>query len=431
MKATLSFALLVLAAPSAVSFLSGLPLPRRVPAARVTMATEPAVDKVEPFVLVQPDLRKLKRRIKELVENNVGSSDKTKEGSTNPMLKQAAREFFERRERAWRPGVVLLMARALDAGEAEAGEDRELTKELQLAEIVEMMSTAQVIHDDVLEDFEASENGNVAHTSYGGAMGNKVSLLAGDFLLARASVELAKLTNVAVVEIMGESLENMCRGEIMQAQARVEDKLNTTYYIQSVSLKTASLLAEACKCTALLRGDGRSSPNADAAFEFGINLGIAYQISNDIITFTGLVDAHASGDNDEDGPKGVLTPETMSLLVTALPPFALAASHDESGTLTEMAHRGFSEKDDVAAAIAAVEEAGGVALAAELAEEHITRARAAAALLPESVFKDGLHVMADYIVEEDQKGLQRAEWMDLQQKAALKAGKPNKAAEKA
>ena len=77
-----------------------------------------------------------------------------------------------------------------------------------------------MIHDDVLEDLEASENGNVAHRSYGGPLGNKVSLLAGDFLLARASVELAKLTNVAVVEIMGVSLENMCRGEIMQAQVR-------------------------------------------------------------------------------------------------------------------------------------------------------------------------------------------------------------------
>jgi len=59
------------------------------------------------------------------------------------MLKQAAREFFERRERAWRPGVVLLMARALDAGYTD--EDGEaIKKQLQLAEIVEMMSTAQV-----------------------------------------------------------------------------------------------------------------------------------------------------------------------------------------------------------------------------------------------------------------------------------------------
>ena len=89
-------------------------------------------------------------------------------------------------------------------------------KTLRLAEIVEMMSTAQVIHDDVLEDCDARDKGNVAHRTYSTELGNKVSLLAGDFLLARASVELAKLTNVAVVEIMGTSLENMCRGEIMQ-----------------------------------------------------------------------------------------------------------------------------------------------------------------------------------------------------------------------
>ena len=56
-------------------------------------------------------------------------------------------------------------------------------------------------------------------------MGNKVCILAGDFLLARSSVALAQLTNVDVVEIIGTSLENMCRGEIMQAQAFLEDKL--------------------------------------------------------------------------------------------------------------------------------------------------------------------------------------------------------------
>ena len=58
-----------------------------------------------------------------------------------------------------------------------------------------MMATAQVIHEDVLEDFDQEEKGNVAHRMYSSELGNKVSLLAGDFLLARASVTLAQLTS--------------------------------------------------------------------------------------------------------------------------------------------------------------------------------------------------------------------------------------------
>ena len=90
--------------------------------------------------------------IKELMERNVGSRDNTREGSANPLLQEAAREFFERRERAWRPGTVLLLSRALAVDPAAAastasGGDaghRPSAKQLQLAEIVEMMTTAQV-----------------------------------------------------------------------------------------------------------------------------------------------------------------------------------------------------------------------------------------------------------------------------------------------
>jgi geranylgeranyl pyrophosphate synthase len=125
------------------------------------------------------------------VDRQIGSNDKTLEGSTNPLLQEAAREFFERRERAWRPGTVLLLARALAASDeaaaaAKAGAGapgaaqseqrcKPNAKQLQLAEIVEMMVTAQVIHDDVLEDMEMAEAGNVAHRMYSSALGNKVS----------------------------------------------------------------------------------------------------------------------------------------------------------------------------------------------------------------------------------------------------------------
>merc|ERR1712124_141477 len=99
-----------------------------------------------------------------------------------------AREFFERRERAFRPAVVLLVARAVES--TEKGKPVS-ARQCLLAEIVEMMCTATIVHDSVLEDDEESMLGNVAHRTYSQNAGNKVSVLAGDFLLARCSVALA------------------------------------------------------------------------------------------------------------------------------------------------------------------------------------------------------------------------------------------------
>jgi hypothetical protein len=208
------------AAPSTPSIPESQPM--SIPNAGV--AAPASSSAVEPFDLVRGDLKNLKMHIKELMERHVGSRDATLEGGTNPLLQEAAREFFERKERAWRPGTVLLMARALAveadnesnaaaaAAAAAASASSKMydpsPKQLQLAEIVEMMVTAQVIHDDVLEDLEmdqegkdgasgegetaagvaadssssssssssstSSQQGNIAHRMYSSALGNKV-----------------------------------------------------------------------------------------------------------------------------------------------------------------------------------------------------------------------------------------------------------------
>merc|ERR1719453_2146909 len=129
---------------------------------------------------------------------------------------------------------------------------------------------------------------------------------------------------------MGTALENMCRGEIMQAQAFLEDKLNTEYYVEQVSLKTASLLADACRCTVLLRGDDTDSTLATAAWEYGFHVGIAYQVSKDVDQYTKLVTAtHADAG---------ATADRLNELV-ALPPFFCVASRCPQ--LAALAHDGF------------------------------------------------------------------------------------------
>eukprot|EP00614_Pseudopedinella_elastica_P027614 CAMPEP_0172615846 /NCGR_PEP_ID=MMETSP1068-20121228/62540_1 /TAXON_ID=35684 /ORGANISM="Pseudopedinella elastica, Strain CCMP716" /LENGTH=537 /DNA_ID=CAMNT_0013421115 /DNA_START=103 /DNA_END=1716 /DNA_ORIENTATION=- len=431
---------------------------------------------VEPFELVRGDLKDLKLHIKELVQTHVGGGkDKTREGSTNPLLQEAAREFFERRERAWRPGTVLLMARALGVSAPEHDEHaspeassavsdsgssvRPNPKQLQLAEIVEMMVTAQVIHDDVLEEYDLTERGNAAHRMYSSSLGNKVSLLAGDFLLARSSVALAQLTNTEVVGIIGKALEDMCRGEIMQAQAKPSDKLDLDYYTQQSTLKVASLLADACRCTAILRGEESDSPRAEAAWRFGHHLALAYSLGADTLAYTTLLDSlhtpqHgaatalaklAEGDLSErsvdlaakellvsaklsgqkEATKAWLTPQEQLVALSALPPFALAAKSAEGSKLAELAERVFAEESDVQEALSLLEAAGPevTCQALDLARGHKALAEAAALELPHSPYRDGLLVLAEYVVQEDQRGLQRAKWQELQREKNEKRSK--------
>jgi hexaprenyl-diphosphate synthase len=89
---------------------------------------------------------------------------------------------------------------------------RALPTQKRLAEITEMIHTASLFHDDVIDKAETRRN----QPSVNQVFGNKVAILGGDFLLARASVSLARLRNLEVVELMSITIEHLVKGEIMQ-----------------------------------------------------------------------------------------------------------------------------------------------------------------------------------------------------------------------
>lgn len=145
-----------------------------------------------------------------------------------------------------------------------------------------MIHVASLIHDDVLDEADTRRGGEAVHKLYS----NKVAVLAGDYLLARASVLLARLENTAVVQIMATALESLVAGEIMQLKAPPESLLEVESYLRKSYYKTASLICYACRSTALLGGHAYGSTVATACEEFGFHLGLAYQIQDDILDFT-------------------------------------------------------------------------------------------------------------------------------------------------
>jgi geranylgeranyl pyrophosphate synthase len=277
----------------------------------------------DPFGIVEKELKPFADSIKELV------------ASDQPILSMAAKHFFEKRHgKRFRPTIVQLMGKAVagaapeemfsDDGKAYAAELLEskadgstyekaggvagwawsgaskveieggvITSEnhkgtevwrrqAQLGQIVEMIHVASLIHDDVLDEADTRRGGEAVHKLYS----NKVAVLAGDYLLARASVLLARLENTAVVQIMATALESLVAGEIMQLKSPPESLLEMESYLRKSYYKTASLICYACRSTALLGGHAYGSTVATACEEFGFHLGLAYQIQDDILDFT-------------------------------------------------------------------------------------------------------------------------------------------------
>jgi geranylgeranyl pyrophosphate synthase len=273
----------------------------------------------DPFDMVEKELQPFADSIKELVSTD------------QPILSMAAKHFFEKRHgKRFRPTIVQLVAKvvaaatpeqilsddgksfapdllegndAADLGGVSAWQWRGASsieieggvvtpdnhqgsevwrRQAQLGQIVEMIHVASLIHDDVLDEADTRRGGEAVHKLYS----NKVAVLAGDYLLARASVLLARLENTAVVQIMATALESLVAGEIMQLKAPADSLLEMESYLRKSYYKTASLICYACRSTALLGGHAYGSTVATACEEFGFHLGLAYQIQDDILDFT-------------------------------------------------------------------------------------------------------------------------------------------------
>lgn len=162
-----------------------------------------------------------------------------------------------------------------------------LPSQRRLAEITELIHTASLLHDDVIDHSllrRSSPSANIA-------FGNKMAVLAGDFLLGRASVALARLRDAEVTELLATVIANLVEGEFMQLKNTAHDELspvwteNTiTYYLHKTYLKSASLISKSCRAAALL---GQSAPEVvEAAYAYGKNLGLAFQLVDDMLDYT-------------------------------------------------------------------------------------------------------------------------------------------------
>ncbi|KAJ8425147.1 hypothetical protein Cgig2_032653 [Carnegiea gigantea] len=287
-------------------------------------------DQSDPFSLVADELSLLSNRLRSMVIAKV------------PKLASAAEYFFKMgvEGKRFRPTVLLLMATALNMPVPVSASDipspdrlvdalaTELrTRQQCIAEITEMIHVASLLHDDVLDDAETRRGVG----SLNSVMGNKLAVLAGDFLLSRACVALASLKNTEVVSLLAQVVEHLVTGETMQMTTTSEQRLSLQYYMEKTYYKTASLISNSCKAIALL--GGQTAEVATLAYEYGKNLGLAFQVIDDVLDFTGTSASLGKG-SLSDVRHGIVTAPLL---------FAI----EEFPHLREVVERGFNNPADV------------------------------------------------------------------------------------
>ena len=235
-----------------------------------------------------------------------------------------------------------------------------------------MIHVASLIHDDVLDEADTRRGGASVHTLYS----NKVAVLAGDYLLARASVLLARLQHLQVVEVMASALDALVQGEIMQARSSKDELKDMNFYLRKSYFKTASLICSACKSSALLSGYDESHEYTVAAEEFGYHFGMAFQIVDDILDFTGA-----------SATLGKPAQADMQLGLATAP---ILYASEENRELIPLIQRRFKEKGDVQRAVKLASETNGVERAFQLTDFHAQSAMVALSKLPPSEARSAL-----------------------------------------
>ena len=254
-------------APVAVRQLhqSAFALQHETPAQTKSSPSPPLPATVNPFKLVEQDLKTLYADIKREL------------WTQKPELKEIASYYFDAQGKAFRPMIVVLIARALNH---HAGGCSDLLEPQRVvAMVTEMIHTASLVHDDVI-DMADTRRGK---PSVNVIWGPKKAILAGDYILSRSSQMLARLRNEEVIHIISQVLLDLVQGEFMQMGSKESENERFSHYIHKSFKKTASLIAYTCKAVALLSGNGKQLE--EAAFQYGRNLGIAFQLVDDLLDF--------------------------------------------------------------------------------------------------------------------------------------------------
>ena len=320
-----------------------------------------AVTSASFYTPVESELRELERRMLD-----VGRG-------AHPVFRDAVAHLFGTPGKLLRPTLVFLAARF------GTSQDREVI--LNLAESLELVHTASLVHDDVVD--RAAVRRNIA--TINAKWNDDVALIVGDYLFAKAYALAAVLPKPEVIAIVAQTVFALCDGELGEITA-TRALPSEAAYLERIELKTASLYA-ACSQGAALLAD--ASPDHVAALgAFGTNLGMAFQITDDVLDLV--------GDEDEFGK--TVGRDLLEGMPTLPMIYAVAERDGHGGELEERILAPAKTETDVRALLDDIRRSSGPERARQRALAFHDAAICALDLLPARPERDALRDAADFVV---------------------------------
>jgi geranylgeranyl pyrophosphate synthase len=318
---------------------------------------ERTVKKIAPlYGPVAQDIPTVGNRLRELAANH------------HPLLAETLGHLFETGGKRIRPALVLLSG--------QLGR-YDLERLVTLAASLEVVHTATLVHDDTIDQSLTRRGLKTVNALWNG----KVAVLVGDFLFAQSAHLASQLDSVHIMTMLSETVMEMSSGELRQhaaAQGRIVDEGD---YFRRISGKTASLFAMCCAGAAVV--SGQSDREIEALSAYGTNLGLAFQIADDVLDFTGNEDTLGK-------PAGS---DLLQGNVT-LPIIFLAERLDKHSPLLDSIKEG-TDHDLV---VQAVRDSGALDGALARAREYSEAARSALSVFGPGEAKEALLHLSDHVV---------------------------------
>jgi octaprenyl-diphosphate synthase len=289
-----------------------------------------------------------------------------------PLVRQVAEYIIGGGGKRMRPALLLLSSGAVSY---------QGTKQHELAAVVEFIHTATLLHDDVVDESALRRGRETANAQFG----NAASVLVGDFLYSRAFQMMVGVGNMRVMQILADATNVIAEGEVLQLMNCHNPDISVEDYLRVVRYKTAKLFEASARLGAILGG---ASPEIEAGFAgYGMHLGTAFQIIDDVLDYSGKegeIGKHLGDDLAEGKP----TLPLIHVMKEGNPAQSLLVR-------TALEHGGREAFQEV---IVAVNATGALEAATKVAEAEANQATQALSLLPDSQYRDALLQLASFAV---------------------------------
>ena len=289
-----------------------------------------------------------------------------------PLVNQVSHYIVNSGGKRLRPLLVVLSAKALgDAGEGCT----------DLAAVVELIHTATLLHDDVVDESERRRGQATANALFG----NDASVLVGDFLYSRAFQMLVHIGSMPIMEIMADTTNVIAEGEVLQIFNCNDPDTSEERYLRIVRAKSAKLFEAAARIGALVARADSAAEQAMA--HFGHHIGTAYQLVDDMLDYRGsaLEIGKNVGDDLAEGKP------TLPLI------HAMRHGNPAQVELLRNAIRN-GERGDIRDVVHVVESTGGITYTARAAQVEAAHARRALSSIPSSRYREALETLAEFSV---------------------------------